>query len=278
MSPTADQLDSSSDFTSILLKSPYGFGKTLAASTMCVDGDIFLAYWDKKKPVELENFYKNIIKRPELLKRIHYEVYGARNANEFHNKLVSMMNGQCNYIGVINDSITMMTSSAVGWSLGFRNPSGPKIDSMNKNAYQYIPDFDEYKVETSLVVQSLDMCKQLPCNIIWTAHPVPTMKIEENGPKMRITKVNQIVSYGSKVGSLVPGQFTEIYHLSLQNDWDAVRGIASQKRIVNTIGTGDDFAKTALNIPAEFDITNKLFWEEWKEVVRKGREQNESVT
>jgi hypothetical protein len=42
------------------------------------------------------------------------------------------------------------------------------------------------------------------------------------------------------------------------------------KRIVSTTGIGDDFAKTALDLPAELDITDKLFWEVWKEAVSKG--------
>lgn len=256
--PNAADIDATAPI-SILLKSPFGFGKTIAACSMAVDGPVWLAYWDKKSPIELLNYFKKI-GRADILKNIEYDVYGSTNAHEYLNKLMKLQK-DCRLFGHVNDSVTMMTASAVNWSMGFRNPKGPQIDSLNPSAYKLIPDFDEYKVETSLVTQALDICRSLPCNVIWTAHPIPTMKVEEAGGKMKISKVNNIVSYGSKVAGMVPGQFTEIYHMSLTSEWDGQAGKARIKRIVNTIGTGDDFAKTAFNLPDEMDITNKLFWE-----------------
>jgi hypothetical protein len=247
---------------SILLKSPYGFGKTIAACSMAVDGPVWLAYWDKQEPVELLTFFRK--HRPELLNNIDYDVYSAKNANEYMNKLIAQ-NKKCDYIGHINDSVTNMTSAAVNWSLGFRNPKGPKTDkTMGTNNLLFVPDFDEYKVETSMVTQSLDLCRTLPCHVIWTCHPLPSLKIEGSGSSVKVSKVNNIVTYGSKVGAIVPGQFTEIYHLSFDNSWDTATGTSRTRRIVNTVGNGDDFAKTALDLPAEIDITDKLFWEEWK--------------
>ena len=43
--------------TSFLLKGPYGFGKTLAALTFALEGPVYLAYWDKKTPIELLTFF-----------------------------------------------------------------------------------------------------------------------------------------------------------------------------------------------------------------------------
>lgn len=248
---------------SILLKAPYKFGKTIAACSMAIDGPIWLAYWDKKEPVELITFFKK--NYPDLLKNIDYDVYGAHNANMFLNKLIDISQ-RCSYFGVVNDSVTQMTSSAVNWSLGFRNKSGPKKDKANSEAIATIPDWDEYKVETGLVTQSLDLCKNLPCNVIWTCHPLNTISIDAASNK--ITKGTNIVSYGSKAGSIIPGNFTEIYHLSLDNSWDSVKGVNKQLRIVNTRSVGDDFAGTALGLPKEIDITDKLFWPAWKEAVK----------
>jgi hypothetical protein len=205
--PKADELTIDNKI-SILLKAPYGFGKTLAAASMAIDGPIWLAYWDKKAPIELLTFFKK--HRPEVLKNIEYDVYGAHNANQYLNKLFQLARS-CPYYGIINDSVTNMTSAAVNWSLGFRNPSGPKKDSVNPATFQLIPDFDEYKIETSMVTQALDICRSLPCNVIWTCHPLPSLKVEGTGGSMKVSKVNNIVTYGSKVGALVPGQFTEIY-------------------------------------------------------------------
>lgn len=256
---------------SILLKSPFGAGKTIAALSAAMDGPTWLAYWDKNEPNELA-----YIKRyyPKLLENIDYDVYGSHNANEYLNRLFRLQK-DCRYTTIINDSITMMTASAVNWSIGFKNPAGPKRDKINANAILTIPGMDDYKTETSFVTQSLDICRSLPCNTIWTCHPVPSIRIEggeDSSNPMKITQKTSIVSYGNKVGSLVPGQFTEIYHLALTQDWDAKTAKMIAKRTVHTIGFGDEFAKSALGLASSFDITNRLFWEVWKEEVKKAGE------
>lgn len=266
--PTADQLKPDKNI-SMLLKGPFKFGKTIAASSAAIEGPIYLAYFDKKSPVELEHFYTKIIKRPELLANIEFDVYGSHNCNQYLNKLIQLSR-DCRYVAVITDSVTMFTASAVNWSMGFRTKGGKK-DPLNDGMPMVIPDFDEYKVETSMVTQALDICRTLPCHIIWTCHPLPSLKLEGGGTgnRMTVSKVNNIVSYGSKVGAIVPGQFTEIYHFTKEADWDASKGIASEKRIVHTTGIGDDFAGTALGLAPSFDITNRLFWECWREEVRR---------
>lgn len=251
---------------SMLLKGTFGFGKTLAASSACVEGPIYIAYWDKKKPIELEHFYKRVIKRPELLKNIEFDVYGSHNAHEYLNKLIDFTK-DCRFVAVITDSVTNLTAGAVNWSLGFRDPRGAKKDKMNQAAPQLIPDFDEYKVETSLVSQALDISRTLPCHIIWTAHPLPQLKVEGAGASIKVSKSNSIVTYGSKVAGIVPGNFTEIYHFSKMMDYQV--SPSRMKYIVSTDMVGDDYAKTALGLPTEFEITNRLFWEVWKEELKK---------
>lgn len=251
--------------SSILMKGPFGHGKTLAAASFAVDGPIWIAYWDKKKPVELYHFFHHIIKRPELLKNIEYDIFSSHNAIDFLNRLFELQK-DCRYFAIINDSVTSMTSGAVNWSLGFRS-------SKAKGKDKIMPDFDEYKIETSMVTQSLDICKSLPCHVIWTAHPVPSIKIEGAGSAIKVTKTNPIVTYGSKVAGMVPGQFSEIYHFSKENVWNAETGKASVKYKVDTEALGDDFAKSNLGLKGEFDITNKLFYDIWKEKVQALREE-----
>jgi hypothetical protein len=159
-----------------------------------------------------------------------------------------------------------MTSGAVNWSLNFRD------NRKTKDKLNVIPDFDEYKVETSLVTQSLDICRSLPCHVIWTCHPVPSIKIEGSGANMKITKTNPIVTYGSKVAGIVPGNFSEIYHFSKISAWDSVAGKSSTKYIVDTDAIGDDFAKSNLGLTGQMDITNQMFYEVWKDKIRLFKE------
>ena len=255
---------------SFLFKGAPGFGKTLAAASFAIDGPIYIAYFDKKKPVELVTFFTD--KRfgslaKKILDNIEYEVYGSQNAHEYLNKVISFTK-DCRYTTFITDSVTNLTASAVNWSLGFRDPKKGKTDKINPNAPMMIPDFDEYKVETSLVTQALDISKTLPCNIIWTAHPLPSIKIEGAGASLKVTKTNPIVTYGSKVAGMIPGNFTEIYNFSKLSSWDS-SGKSNLKYLVTTESIGDEYAKSPLlgDYIKEFDITDKLFYHVWKELL-----------
>lgn len=254
-----DQL-SLDNYTSFLLKGPWGFGKTIAAASFARLGTVWLSYWDKKGPIELVQFLK--VHAPELLRNIEYEVYGAHNAGAYLEHMYRLSK-DCRYAAVINDSVTTMTSSAVNWSLGFRDTK------KNKDKDKIIPDWDEYKVETSLVTQALDLCRTLPCHVIWIAHPLPGTKVEGSGSSMKVSKVNSIVTYGSKVAGIVPGQFSEIYHFSKRSEWDQAAGKSRPQYFVSTEQIGDDYAKSNIGLNCEMDITDKLFYDVWKEEVRK---------
>lgn len=247
-------------YTSFLLKGPWGFGKTIAAASFAKSGPVWLSYWDKKGPIELVQFFKR--HAPELLKNIEYEVYGAHNANEYLNKMFSFAR-DCRYAAIINDSVTSMTAGAVNWSLGFRD------NKKNKDKDKIMPDFDEYKVETSIVTQALDICRTLPCHVIWTCHPLPSLKVEGSGGSMKVSKVNSIVTYGSKVAGIIPGQFSEIYHFSKQSTWDGNAGKSHLRYLVSTEQVGDDYAKSNIGLNVEMDITDRLFYDVWKEEVKK---------
>lgn len=268
---------------SLLFKGAPGYGKTVAAASFALLGPTYIAYFDKKKPIELVTFFTEKRfgdKAKRILDNIEYEIFGAHNAHEYLNKMIKFAD-DCRYSTVITDSVTNLTASAVNWSLGFRDTKGGKKDKLNKDAPQMIPDFDEYKVETSLISQALDLQKSFPCNVIWTAHPLPSIKIEGSGNSVKVTKTNPIVTYGSKVAGMIPGNFSEIYHFSLVSSWGD--GKSSKKFVVNTEAIGDEFAKSPLLDGSgikEIDFTDRLFYEAWKEAVDKASSErrNERLT
>lgn len=250
---------------SLLFKGPWGFGKTLAAASFALDGPVYLAYWDKKGPIELKSYFSKFgSKGKRILDNIEYDVYGAENANMYLNKVIQIAKDP-RYFAVITDSITNMTSGAVNWSLSFRD------DRKNKDKLKVIPDWDEFKVETSLVTQSLDLFRTMPSYVIFTCHPISSTKIEGSGASIRVSKVNKIVSYGSKVGDIVPGNFSEIYHFSKSSSWNQ-DGKSAIKYLVSTDGIGDDFAKSNLGLTGDIDCTDALFYELWKEKVKQHNE------
>lgn len=266
----ASDIDVSDSNLSFLFKGSPGFGKTLAAASFAMEGPVYLSYWDKKSPIELRKFFTE--KRfgslaKKILDNIEFDVYDASNAGDYLNKIINFVGEGCPYFAIINDSITFMTSGAVNWSLNFG-----KSHRTFKKIKDIIPDFDEYKVETSLVSQCIDLSKNLPCHVIWTAHPLAGISISGSGPSMTITKTNPIVSYGNKVASMVPGSFTEIYHFSQLSSWGASGH--SKRYIVNTEAVGDEYAKSPLlaDYTKSFDITDRLFYEVWKDFLKKSKQ------
>lgn len=252
--------------TSFLFKSPWGFGKTLAAASFALGGPTYMAYWDKKAPKELITFFRKFgAKGKKVLDNLEYDVYGSSNAGTYLEKVLGFKE-DCRYFAFITDSVTTMTAGAVNWSLGF-NEKGKKIQIKAENPQQLIPQFDEYKTETSLVSQALDACRTLPCHVIWTAHPLPGIKIEGSGSSMKVSKVNSIVTYGSKVAGIVPGEFTEIYHFTKATNYST--SPTSIKYVVSTEAIGDEYAKSALGLPKELDITDRFFYEVWLEALEQ---------
>lgn len=248
---------------SILLKAPWGFGKTLAAASFALDGPVYLAYWDKKEPLELLSYFSRFgSKGKKILDNIEYDIYGAENANEYLNKVIRTAK-DCRYFAFITDSFTNLTSGAVNWSLNFRD------DRKNKEKLKVIPDWDEYKVETNIVTQALDLFRTMPCHVIWTAHPVSSTKIEGSGGSLKVSKVVRLVSYGNKAGDIAPGNFSEIYHFSKSSNWDSNSGKSSTRYIVSTDAIGDDFAKSNIGLKGDIDVTDGLFYELWKEKVKQ---------
>ncbi len=251
--------------TSFLFKGAPGFGKTIAAASFAVAGPVYLAYFDKKEPIELLTFFKK--HRPELLDRIEYDCYNSSNANLYLNKLMEFSKNGCKYTAVITDSLTAATSAIVGWSIGFRSTAAKK-DPKNANAMQMAPSMEEYQVETGFINQAIDIGKSLPCHTIWTAHPLAGIKMEGSGNSISVTKVNTLVSVGNKVASGIPGNFTEIYHFATENNWNPETGESKTKRIIYTETIGDEMAKSPLGVPNKLDFTDKLFYEVWAESLR----------
>ncbi len=248
---------------SILMKGPYGFGKTLAAASFALAGPTYIAYFDKKKPIELMTYFTEKrfgSKAKTILNNITYDIYGASNANEYLNKTIQFVKNPGQYTTFITDSVTNLTGAIANWSLGFAKGSGAILRPDDERV---VPDFDEFKVLTSFITQALDLQKLLPMNIIWTAHPLQGIKIEGSGASIRVTKTTPIVTYGNKVGSMIPGSFSEIYHFLQQQNWND----NTKKYICSLDAVGDDFAKSPLlsHKFKELDFSNRLFYDVWLE-------------
>ena len=244
----------------VMLKADNGSGKTVFAASF--PGPIKFFMFDGSKLDVVKLFFPN---RTD----IEYDIYGARetkfrdaNGQPVHIKSLiqfadefNKLQDYCPYATVVLDSFTSFSVTCVTFQLDVRSGS----EQSNKNPLRskgglVIPDFDEYKGETTLVTQSLDVSKVLPCHVIWTVHPLPKLETSGQGAGMKVSKTTSIAAYGAKTAAMAPSYFNEIWHLETRTDSSVPGGRA---RIVHTQTIGDQFAKTALPLPPSFDITNK---------------------
>jgi hypothetical protein len=243
-----------------LFISDNGNGKTVAAASF--PGPIkFFDFDGRMQPVKL--FYPN-------RRDITYDIVGidTQRPNAGYPGCISFMDfarefedlqDRCPWATVVIDSITALTATAVGFQLGIKSKEG-KGKKLSSGIQ--VPSWDEFNGETSVVQQILDVAKVLPCNVIFTAHPVDK-SVDVGGT---LKKARSIAAYGTKTPSLVPIYFNEIYQFGIEppNAPDA-----PAQRFILTQPTGKDMAKTALPLPPRIDITSKPLYPLLQEYCRK---------
>lgn len=164
----------------------------------------------------------------------------------------------CPYGTVAIDSYTMYSTVAVLHQMGYKK----KEDIRRTKGGLPIPDWDEYKGETGVAVQILEIAKILPCHFIMTAHPVTSAKTTKQGGSTNdvlasMVKASSFATYGWKTPSILPTYFDEIYYVHS----DASSQVGQiERRFVQTVSAGEIVAKTALRLPAVMEITGKPFW------------------
>lgn len=240
----------------VMLKGDNGSGKTVAAASF--PGPIKFFMFDGSKLDAVKSFYPS---RAD----IEYDIYGPREmklrdsfGNPVHMKSLiqfaeefNSLQDYCPYATIVLDSFTTFSVTCVTFQLDVRQSDKDKRTALSKGGL-VIPDFDEYKGETTLVTQSLDVSKVLPCHVIWTAHPLPKLETTGSGNSMKVTKSSSIAAYGAKTAAMAPSYFNEVWHLDVRAN--PTPG-APPWRNLHTASVGEHFAKTALPLPPVIDIT-----------------------
>lgn len=122
--------------------------------------------------------------------------------------------------------------------------------------------YDYYNGEDSFFKWYIDELKALwarpgnPKHVLVLAH---ILMSEQSGPPGSTLKTitRRIVTAGNKIAAYIPAQFDEVYHFAVDQG-SAFDQNAVVKHFCFTQGVGDDFAKTAYNLPPAFDFTWEL--------------------
>jgi hypothetical protein len=231
-----------------------GTGKTIAAASFPGDGYIF-DFDGRVDPVRL--FYPS--------KQVEYNTIGLGGDTrpgslgfmEGMEKLEKLQDN-CPYDWVCWDSYTSYSATSILYQMGVREPGDLK---MTKGGLP-IPDWDEFKGETAVMLKVVEILKSLPCHVIVTAHPVQAAKTTKQGGTTNevlasMVKGSSIATYGWKTPSILPNYFNEMYYF--YNDVTSQLGQKVSRRI-QTVSSGEIVAKTALPLPPTIDVTDKPFF------------------
>jgi hypothetical protein len=146
----------------------------------------------------------------------------------------------CPYDVVIFDSIT------VAGDIIYRMASASKGNPKKIGGIP-VATIEDYKAETSGLLNALILGLALPCSFIMIAHVLG----EYDGERT-------IVTGAKKLSAKIPAYFAEVFHFNA-NRPIAVGG-SSEYEVV-TQNNGLDFARTALPLPATFEWTDKPFFD-----------------
>lgn len=246
---TLDKVRVDKNFRALLI-GPTGRGKTIAAASW--PGKTLVIDFDKRhKPII--DWY------PDRLAEISVEVIDPSNYwSVFHPLVNDLVSGKFRFDNIIIDGITTLSNTTVVMQMMVKGQD-PKSGKITKGGVS-VPSWDEFNGEAMLITQLLETLKSIDCNLFVTAHPVYKTQIE--GTKS--VKSVSIISFGTKLGPMVPTYFDEVYYFDYEFDINAGKPV---KRFVYTAPVGDyPDAKTALKgLPMKLEITNRNLYDVMKE-------------
>lgn len=191
---------------------------------------------------------------PKGKRDIKYDTYNYNDYPKFDKKwdefIQASQTSKFPYDTVIVDTLTSTTDLLLHHVMKTKGMEGKgkKIAGVTVNS------IEDYNVENSALVELVLFMRQIKCKYkILVAHVVKTEKTNLADDTTVVTR--QLLTAGKKVAAKLPGYFDEIYHFEQRP-----KG-ASTQFVARTVNSGEDFARTTLNLPREIDFTNQNFYE-----------------
>lgn len=170
----------------------------------------------------------------------------------------------CPYKTIVIDSLTsladMTLRQTIKMKAGSTRSSG---QAAGKNiAGIAVNEIEDYNAESAalqeMIALTKDICSFHKVNIILIAHVVQAEYRNTATNKTHISRT--IVTAGKKVAPKIPAYCGEVYHFNIKKGFDA-DGPGEYSLL--TEHTGDDFARSALNLPSEIVFGNKPIYDNW---------------
>jgi len=187
-------------------------------------------------------------------KQVEYEDYD--NWDKPRQKLEQLY-VNCKYKTIIVDSLTSMADQSIRQVLKIKGTGGgKKIGNIS------VAGIEDFNAESAALQDLVSLLKDInnyhKCTVILIAHVI---QAEYKNTVTQETHVSRtIVTAAKKNAAKIPGYCSEVYHFNIKKGFDASAG---GEYSLLTEHTGDDFARTALELPREIVFKNKPLYEGW---------------
>lgn len=169
----------------------------------------------------------------------------------------------CKYKTIIPDSLTSMTDCTLRQSIkmkgGMTRASGQQAGKMVSGIA--VNELEDYAAEAAAVAELIALTKDIHkfhnVNIILIGHVI---QAEYKTPGGVTTFSRTIITAGKKVGPKIPAYCEEVYHFNVESDMDVEK---EGNYTCFTRHTGDDFARTTLDLPAKIVFGNQPLYDKW---------------
>lgn len=173
-------------------------------------------------------------------------------------KFLEGLRVNCKYKTIIIDSIT-----SIGDCMTSQVKKSKKDDNKGKALGGIVVSgFDEFNAEASafqdLIALTKDIHKYHKINIIMIAHVIAARK--DNDVNKLTHHSRTIVTGGEKISAKLASYMTEVYHFNIGTSFDAD---AEGNYELLTVHTGNDYARTSLDIPRKIQFNDKQLYSEW---------------
>lgn len=133
-------------------------------------------------------------------------------------------------------------------------------------------EIEDYGAEYRGLCMLLDLMAIMPCHRILIAHILTKVDTElRKGVGKTTIETRTLVTGGTKIASVIPTYFDEVYHFSFSTPITAEGQSADTHYYALTSSDGMDWASSALPLPQKIDWTGKSFYDELMKYVAKER-------
>jgi len=163
----------------------------------------------------------------------------------------------CKYKTIIIDSITSCADAINRQTLKFKSNKGEgkTVGTINVNS------MEDYNAEDSALKELIALTKDIhdyhKCNVILIGHIIQK---EVKGPNNTTHMSRILVTAGKGIAQKIPAYCSEIYHFNIETGMIANLG---GQYALKTTHTGDDFARTSLQLEPQITFGNEQLYQKW---------------